>query len=886
MTSFKQVSRKRMPGPLACSISIWSSLIVLCALAACKPVSPTTPLTPSLTSPVSTILSQSPSPVPTSNPAPTQTSLPVPAPLDEPMLLPSPDGKWKAILNSGTGSLVLEDLQGAKHTVFPAGSIASDARWSPESLRLAVVVRNKPQPPNSPDQTGIAEIWLVTVADHQVSKPRLVFQPGSSDKYAGEGITLGIWSPEGTRLLFWGGHAGASIQADGLPLWSLEIATGQATRLAETALVNPTYQSWAPNGHALAFTNGGYRSAQVGKWLSLYEVELGQIRSLIARSELIPGALAWSPKVNTIAFAAVRESQTGTEWADWMSWDNPAIQARRIYLLDPQNGDWQRLNTTEAYQDTPRWSADGSKLYYVQIDGDQVVLMAADPLSGEVQPLPGCQAPLPSRAGYYGQADWTALYENCPEAAQISAPSLSNLSSPEQDAQATQIEAINAIRTLFELPDLSLEFVEMATMINSPNGDLAVALYEDTEGRKYYVEPERDQVVEIDARAALSTISPDAVPLPQNELSAKAMGLIQGAIPNFDLLQAGLTYEESVKGDHFFFDWRAIHSSGSMNRPFVQIGLHKSGELFAYYKTLTLIEKAGATITGQVIAGYGDHQPLSGLPLRIRQKDNENWDTYTDENGYFTLAGLPVGRVDIDDSHLSFWVTIDLPSQAVDLGKLKYPLFHPPNYYWWQAAPLADLDQLLRNGKPVAYEVCAADLSWVRPGPDMQREQVYMQPPFDQFDEKGFGKYEHMAVLYDTIDVTQQSFPGGLNLDELGADWLYLTGLWTVANNPISNSNCSYASQDLQSLLNRSYLEVWLFGYQAIGVQKLDKESAEVAEGVLCDPNERSCTVRPGHHYAVQVVPSAGFQIIRFAGEQDVLAVHIVEAGIEIFALP
>jgi hypothetical protein len=73
------------------------------------------------------------------------------------------------------------------------------------------------------------------------------------------------------------------------------------------------------------------------------------------------------------------------------------------------------LNAVEAYQDAPRWSEDGKTLYYVQMDGDQAVLLAADPRTGEAQPLEGCQAPLPSGAGYYGQTDWTDLYESCPQ---------------------------------------------------------------------------------------------------------------------------------------------------------------------------------------------------------------------------------------------------------------------------------------------------------------------------------------------------------------------------------------------------------------------------------------------------------------------------------------
>jgi len=149
-----------------------------------------------------------------------------------------------------------------------------------------------------------------------------------------------------------------------------------------------------------------------------------------------------------------------------------------------------------------------------------------------------------------------------------------------------QIETINAIRTLFSLPGLPLEFIEMTTMINSPNMDLAVALYQDAEGRKYFVEPCSNQVVEIDARVALSSISSDAVPLSQEALRAKAEELIRGVIIDFDSMQATLSYEEGVKGDYFFFNWRATGFTGFMNKPFVQIGLHKSGELFAYYNTL------------------------------------------------------------------------------------------------------------------------------------------------------------------------------------------------------------------------------------------------------------------------------------------------------------
>ena len=151
-----------------------------------------------------------------------------------------------------------------------------------------------------------------------------------------------------------------------------------------------------------------------------------------------------------------------------------------------------------------------------------------------------------------------------------------------------QIEAIDEIRTKLDLPDIPLEFVETAHMINSPDGDLEVALYQDSEGHKYYVEPESNQVVEIDAREILSSISTDWTALPQVELSIKARKMMAATTPDFETMETGLTYEEGNKGDNYFFTWRNDQEIGALNRPFAQIAFHASGVLFAYYNTLSL----------------------------------------------------------------------------------------------------------------------------------------------------------------------------------------------------------------------------------------------------------------------------------------------------------
>jgi hypothetical protein len=383
-------------------------------LAGCTPAVPSTGSPPSIIPTASLIQTQSPSPTYTSQHSPTLPQVPsvTPALSDESMLLAAPNGQWTAILDRGAGSLDLEDPQGMKHTVFPAGSTVNDAQWSSDGKRLAVTLNNLSPDSQSDSELQIPpEIHFVEIEGGTFMQVESFYQADGEE--VGNRIILGSWSPDNLHMLFWLGAMSESLRADGFPLWILDINSKQATLLAETTLVNLTYQSWAPDGSALAFTDGGYRSAQVNKWLSLYEVSSGQTTTLIPENELIPGQVAWSPAGDIIAFAAVEGRQTGDEWADWMGWDNPAIQERRIYLLDPINREYHRLNASEAFQDAPRWSVDGENLYYVQMDGNQALIMAADLETGEAQHLDGCWEPRPDRAGYYGQVDWSELYAAC-----------------------------------------------------------------------------------------------------------------------------------------------------------------------------------------------------------------------------------------------------------------------------------------------------------------------------------------------------------------------------------------------------------------------------------------------------------------------------------------
>ena len=283
--------------------------------------------------------------------------------------------------NTPAATAILEDVPGTERLVSPDGQYT--AIFHPQNISLEIV-----------DAQG-------NVAANYLPDPAAAGQ-----------IILGTWSPDSERLTFWQGSNSASLQADGLPLWVLDVQTGAAKELSKAAVINKTYQSWSPDGKFLAFTDGGGRSAQVNKWLALYNVQDDQLEIVIPADQLVTGALAWSPWNSQIAVAAVDASKTGPDYADNMGWNNPAIAARRIYLVEPLARAYWRLTETEAYEDAPKWRLDNAQIAFVQRDQDTARIMSANPILREAQPT-GCEAPMPPSAQYYGQVDWSELYNTC-----------------------------------------------------------------------------------------------------------------------------------------------------------------------------------------------------------------------------------------------------------------------------------------------------------------------------------------------------------------------------------------------------------------------------------------------------------------------------------------
>ncbi|MEZ4865253.1 MAG: hypothetical protein R3C14_28305 [Caldilineaceae bacterium] len=323
---------------------------------------------------------------------------------------------WTLRTNTELGGLTAQRSDGSPvWEVLPPGVAIGEISWRPGGATVVVEERNW-----HVDQQGLPAVvaekplrlWVINLesALGLNAQPIFIQSPpsyGASDGSGPMQVRFGSWSPNGQHLLFWSGPLGASIMADGLPVFVLNIQTGQVTPLADYALLNERYYSWSPDGTGLAITVGGGREAQSHKWLNLFDSATGAVTTVISQSAQIPGSVAWSPQGDWIAYAAIAAADATDD--PLMTFDNPAIAARRIWLLDPRTGKRKRLNAVDDFQDAPVWSEDGTMLYYVQRQNSTVVLAATDMRTGKLTILEASRQPAPVTVGYYGQGDWAGM---------------------------------------------------------------------------------------------------------------------------------------------------------------------------------------------------------------------------------------------------------------------------------------------------------------------------------------------------------------------------------------------------------------------------------------------------------------------------------------------
>ena len=166
-----------------------------------------------------------------------------------------------------------------------------------------------------------------------------------------------------------------------------------------------------------------------------------------------------------------------------------------------------------------------------------------------------------------------------------SIPDLASLPSQRSQATATfadQATAIAHIRSFLGKPDLTLTFVELTLMINSPDGDRQVAVFQDGLGTRYSVDPSTIALTQIEPSnlhfASGSPASLDVIRQIARDLADTS--------PAFSDLAPILQYEEGQKDGLHFFVWADTRPGWKFNRPQLQVGVSDDGIVFTYMNTL------------------------------------------------------------------------------------------------------------------------------------------------------------------------------------------------------------------------------------------------------------------------------------------------------------
>jgi len=305
--------------------------------------------------------------------------------------------------------LRLEPVIRQKRIVFrqPAPGNIADFEWNPDGTSLAVATTS-----DGPDR--ITRLWYVD-ADGSSSREISFVRPLYSPHFEFAG-----WSSDGERILLWVGGFSASLAADGLPLVSVSVTSGdlqpvandiparvtQARGPGSAVLQYREYIAVSPFGNRVLVISGFNRNAWTNKRLIAFNTATGNIRVLTDADKAV-ASCAWSPDGNAIAFAAGPDDREagGGERA------KRALAQRRIWIMNADGQQRRQLTADAKYRDEyPLWSRDGQHIVFMRMDTqnrisvwsvgvyDGTLLKLLDQIMGP--------AATDSWFGYYGHVAW------------------------------------------------------------------------------------------------------------------------------------------------------------------------------------------------------------------------------------------------------------------------------------------------------------------------------------------------------------------------------------------------------------------------------------------------------------------------------------------------
>ncbi|MCU0486605.1 MAG: S9 family peptidase [Anaerolineales bacterium] len=287
---------------------------------------------------------------------------------------PSPDGK--SLVFTVVQAVMVPEKSGYLAQIF----LADDQGTSVEQLTNDE--RSSYDPQWSPDGKSIAylwrgNIWLLDIKTRHVQQLTAISSGVSSYK----------WSPDGSRIAFTApGELPPGVSAENnaarvvgqdarkLRLWVIMLANisngpgmGQPVTGSDTHVGSPevpgAYQ-WSPDGNSIVFCH--CKSPQQNDWpttrLARLDLEDGSIHPLGPDNMVV-----WDPQI----------SPDG-RWVAFKVYDHPAWEwSSQMHILPIKGGLARPLaDTANRQPDLLGWSADGTRLYYLETWGTRLRLCA------------------------------------------------------------------------------------------------------------------------------------------------------------------------------------------------------------------------------------------------------------------------------------------------------------------------------------------------------------------------------------------------------------------------------------------------------------------------------------------------------------------------------
>lgn len=252
----------------------------------------------------------------------------------------SPDGKWIAFISARSGKKnlwLIEPNGGEARKISDHKTDVTSFKWAPDGATIAFTAADAPTPE---EESQLAMKNDARVVDEHFKLSRLFVIPIQLPPAAARQLTSGDFQ---------------NVVSDG----------NRAGR--------PAFD-WSPDGKTIVFAHT--RTPLQDDWstadLSLVDVPTGTVRSLL-KSAAVETSPYYSPDGKTIAY---------------LTSDNPPTWGgvRTVHVMGANGEAPRQLAETQdhfgRYSELLGWSADGSKLYFTEIRGTNMKVLAL-PLQGE-----------------------------------------------------------------------------------------------------------------------------------------------------------------------------------------------------------------------------------------------------------------------------------------------------------------------------------------------------------------------------------------------------------------------------------------------------------------------------------------------------------------------